>query len=148
MEPEASDARVFARPLKSCAVDDVGLVGDVGPELENAGRVGEKLAEDVESCDCDLEVIGTVRLLTSDVRGIDEACEGVRAISGGISSGAGIGKLRAAATNCASVHELEWSLSPLQNGASRRSILKYCQLGLTYHPAVWLTCNCLTTALS
>lgn len=125
MEPEASEASVLALPRKSCAVEDVGVVGDVGPELEKVGREGEKLAEEVESCDCDLDVIGTVKLLTSEVvRGIDEACDGVRAMSGGISSGAGIGRLRAAATSCASVHDFEWSLRPLQNGAKRRSILR------------------------
>ena len=70
-------------------------------------REGEKFAELVESCDCDREVIGTVRLFTSDILGIEEACDGVRAISGGISSGAGMGSIRAAATSCASVHEFE-----------------------------------------
>ena len=36
LDPVAREARVLARPRKSCAVEDVGLVGDAGPELESA----------------------------------------------------------------------------------------------------------------
>ena len=52
-------------------------------------------------------MIGTVKLLTleADLGGIDEACDPVRVISGGIASAAGIGSPRAAATSCASVHD-------------------------------------------
>ena len=108
-DPVAREASVLARPRKSCAVDDVGLVGEAGPELEKAGCDAERLADVLDSYDWDLEDIGTVRLFTlkSDALGLEEACEPVRAMSGGTSSAAGMGRPRAAATSCASVHESE-----------------------------------------
>ena len=42
--------------------------------------------------------------------------------SAGIASAAGSGRPRATATSWCSVHEVEWSLRPRQNGANRRSI--------------------------
>jgi len=51
-DPEAKEARVFARPRKSCVDEELGLSGsEAGPAPENVAREGdgEKLAEDVES---------------------------------------------------------------------------------------------------
>jgi hypothetical protein len=109
LDPVAREAKVFARPLNSCAVDEVGVVGEAGPELENAGCDCDRLAEVPDSYDIERDVIGTVKLLrlASDDRNVEEACEPVRAISGGTSSAAGIGKPRAAAASCASVHDSE-----------------------------------------
>ena len=50
-DPVARDASVLALPRNSCAVDDVGLVGDAGPELEKAGWDGDRLGDAPDSYD-------------------------------------------------------------------------------------------------
>ena len=53
---------------------------------------------------------------------VSVALGGAYSNSGGISSAGGIGIPRAAAMSWCSAHDSEKSFSPLQNGASRRSI--------------------------
>ena len=121
-----SDARVLARALNSGELDVPDAIGDVGEGRECAG------VEDWEASDpydCDLDVMGTIKYCTaaeSEASFASSAALGgfLYSSSGGISSGGGMGRPRAAAISWCSVHESEKSFSPLQNGASRRSIYR------------------------
>lgn len=114
-----SAANVFARPRKNGEDAEVGgdPNGEDGDDREKAGCDGERF-EWSELYEGDREEMGTVRWLIfmSDDRGLGSGG------SGGDSSGAGIGRPRAAAIIWCSVHISLKSLRPLQNGASRRSI--------------------------
>ena len=62
MEEVVRAANVFDRPLKSVEPDEGAAIGDVAAGNENEGRDGERLEEESELYDCDLDEIGTVKL--------------------------------------------------------------------------------------
>lgn len=118
-------ASVFARPLNNVDPEDEGGGGGFIAPGGNEHWDGERLDEVSELRDCDLEVMGTVKLLifVSDDFVSDSTLDSdLGSSSTGISSGAGMGRPLAAATSWFSVHESEWSFNPLQNGAILRSI--------------------------
>ena len=86
--------------------------------------MGERFDDESELKDADRDDIGIVKVLriVFEVRGLLSFIGNDLGDSCGISSGAGIGRPRAAATSWFSVHELECSFKPRQNGAIRRSI--------------------------
>ena len=55
-------AKVFARPLNRVETDEEAARGDAAAGKETAGREGERLDEESELYDCDLDEIGTVKL--------------------------------------------------------------------------------------
>ena len=59
------EARVFARPLKSATPDDddEAGAGTLGADTPNVVLPGDRLDDESELRDCDLDVIGTVRFL-------------------------------------------------------------------------------------
>lgn len=123
LEDVVNAASVFARPRKKGEGEVGELIGDEDGS-ENAGCDGD-------SCDIsELEererpVMGTVRELILISGGFSDDSAGVAvwpASSGSTSSAEGRGRPLATATNWYSVQDSEWSLSPLQNGAKRRSI--------------------------
>jgi hypothetical protein len=61
-EEVVSEASVFARPLKRCEFDELGPMGDGGRGDGSAGDVGWVPEEVSELYDCDLEVMGTIKL--------------------------------------------------------------------------------------
>jgi hypothetical protein len=126
-EPEASEARVLARPRKNGVDDELEAMGEVGDGSEKAGCDGERLLERSEFCDMLRDPIGTVRLLRfgSELRGFHDGLRwlvGRGDSSGGMSSAAGSGRPLTTATSWCSVHVSSWSSRPFQKGASRRSI--------------------------
>lgn len=62
MEDVVRAANVFERPLKSVEPDEGAARGDVAAGNENEGCVGERLAEESELYEFDLDEIGTVKL--------------------------------------------------------------------------------------
>ena len=118
-------ASVFARPRNNADPDEeAGSARGPAPGGKDVCS-GETFDDVSELKDCDLEDMGTVRLL------IIFSCVFVSlstwevnfdSSSTGISSAAGIGRPLAAAASWFSVHDSEWSLRPLQNGAIRLSI--------------------------
>lgn len=124
----ASAASVFARPRKMGELDVPDAIG----EVEGKDWAPWAFWDISDVNEGDLDEIGTVRycdplsgdsvLPSAGLGGI------VFSNSGGIWSGGGIGRPRAAATSWCSVHDSEKSLRPLQKGASRRSIcIAECQ---------------------
>lgn len=57
-EPDAKDARVFARPRKN---GDEDAIGEAGEGSENVGCDGDRLPERSELADMERDPIGTVR---------------------------------------------------------------------------------------
>lgn len=55
-------ANVFDRPLKRVEPVEGAARGEVALGNENEGREGERLGEESELYDCDLDEMGTVRL--------------------------------------------------------------------------------------
>jgi hypothetical protein len=70
-EPEASEARVLARPRKNGVEDELLAMGDVGDGSEKAGCEGDRVLDRSEFCDMLRDAMGTVRLLRfgSELRG-------------------------------------------------------------------------------
>lgn len=59
-------AKVFERPLKSVEPDEGAARGDVAVGNENEGPEGERLEEESELYECDLDEMGTVELCRLD----------------------------------------------------------------------------------
>jgi len=94
-----NEARVFARPRNKGM--DEGAVGEAGPEWVSVGWDEDRLTETSDSLESVLPGIGTIRLCTCWSK-VFETCdvrEAIRSNPGGISSAAGMGSPRAAATS-------------------------------------------------
>lgn len=61
-----SAAKVFERPRKSVEPEEGAATGDVAVGNENKGPEGERLEEESELYECDLDEMGTVKLCRVD----------------------------------------------------------------------------------
>lgn len=62
MDEVVRAANVFERPLKSVEPEEGAARGDVAVGNENEGAKGERLDEESELYECDLDEMGTVKL--------------------------------------------------------------------------------------
>lgn len=122
------DAKVLARPRERAEPIDVVAEVTGVCSIGKVDRDGEIFDEESELKDCEREEIGTIKVLrleSVDLGSGSGSGSGFDLIftssSSGISSGAGIGRPLAAATNWFSVQDSEKSFRPLQKGAIRRS---------------------------
>jgi hypothetical protein len=100
LEEVVREARVLDLGRNGEELCTTGGAGEVGDGTENAGCEGERVVEVSEEADSDLPAIGTIRFCKLGFEAFSGSVDKARMRpSGGISSAAGIGIPRPAATS-------------------------------------------------